>query len=415
MHTKDSRSFLLLQGVASPFFYQLETALIEANQSCLKVNFCGGDLLSGPFFSKPKNHINYQGSLDDLATFYSRLFDQHKITDIALFGDTRPIHLDAIRLAKQRNIHIHVFEEGYFRPNWVTLDNGGVNANSKVFQASKNRAIWFLKKDNANGSDYDYDKHIQKTGGSILVRAWHDIRFHLASFILKRKFPHYKNHRPDSPFAEYCGFLCRMPLVNLYYNRRCDQDIEKLLGSQSPYYLLPLQLQADSQIRKHSPFESISEVIETTLKSFAKNAPKNAKLVIKLHPLDPWFINYKKIIKQQITVLRLDKKRVIYLEAGNLGNLLDNCQGTVLVNSTVGTSALGANCPVIALGSAIFDIDGLTFQGSLDDFWLQKKPPNKGLFNAFRQYYIKQTQINGSFYNQQGIALAVAGSVDKLL
>ncbi len=85
------------------------------------------------------------------------------------------------------------------------------------------------------------------------------------------------------------------------------------------------------------------------------------------------------------------------------------------MNSTVGTSALNANCPVIALGEAIYNIDGLTFQGSLDDFWANASPPDKALFAAFRQCYIKQTQINGSFYNQKGIAMAVSASVKKLL
>ena len=65
--------------------------------------------------------------------------------------------------------------------------------------------------------------------------------------------------------------------------------------------------------------------------------------------------------------------------------------------------------------NAIYNIDGLTFQDSLDDFWLNANPPDKALFAAFRQCYIKQTQINGSFYNQQGMAMAVSASIEKLL
>ena len=147
MSNKDSntqqKSFLLLQGVASPFFNQLESALLKANQKCLKVNFCGGNLYAGEFFRKALNHINYQGSLIDLPEFYAELFAKHQITDITLFGDTRPIHLSAIALAKQNNINIHVFEEGYFRPNWVTLDKGGVNAFSSIYLSSQNKAEWF--------------------------------------------------------------------------------------------------------------------------------------------------------------------------------------------------------------------------------------------------------------------------------
>ncbi len=405
------RSFLLLQGVASPFFNELEKELLKNNHQCLKINFCGGDLFSGAFFNKSHNYENYSGNLEALPSFYHNIINERYITDIALFGDTRPIHLAAIELAKARNIRIHVFEEGYFRPNWVTLDNVGVNAYSSIYKKSEGNAAWFLQ----NGTDSSWCEQSESTGGGLLIRAWHDIRYHLASFFFKRKFPQYKTHRPDSPLAEYWGFVRRIPLLSFYYNGQSNKIINALLLSDSPYYLLPLQLEADSQMRLHSPFKSLAQVIDTTLKSFAEFAPKNSKLVIKLHPLDPWFIDYKEIITNLLSKYNINKDRVYYLEAGDLNKLLSQCQGTVLVNSTVGTSALSANCPVIALGSAIYNIEGLTFQGSLDDFWQNNSPPDKALFAAFRQCYIKHTQINGSFYNQQGIAMAVSASVEKLL
>ena len=409
------KSFLLLQGVASPFFNELENALIANGQSCLKINFCGGDLFSGEFFQRSKNYFNYPSTLLGLPKFYQNIFNEHQITDIALFGDTRPVHEAAIKLAKERNINIHVFEEGYFRPNWVTLDSGGVNAYSQLYKESNNKAEWFLEK----GNDVSWQDDSNPTGGNLLIRAWHDIRYHLAKTIFKFKFPHYETHRPDSPLAEYWGFIRRIPLVHFYYNRNSNKTIDELIKSQAPFYLLPLQLNADSQIRLHSSFKDLTEVIETTLVSFSKNASDDTKLVIKLHPLDPWFIDYHKLIKQFMTKLNISEDRVIYLEAGDLNTLLKHGLGTVLVNSTVGTSALALDCPVIALGSAIYNIEGLTFQGSLDKFWQAAKDgkctPNKELFAAFRQCYIKRSQINGSFYNKKGIEMAVAASIPKLL
>lgn len=405
------KSFLLLQGVASPFFNELEKVLISNDQRCLKINFNGGDLFSGSLFQRSKNYYNYPRSLLGLDKFYKNIFAEHEITDIALFGDTRPVHLAAIKLAKELKINIHVFEEGYFRPNWVTLDSGGVNAYSEIYHKSENKPEWFLK----NGSDETWQERSEPTGGNLLTRGWYDIRYHLASLLCKFKFPHYKTHRPDSPLAEYWGFIRRIPAVKFYFNKRSNQTIEKLIHKQTPYYLLPLQLEADSQLRLHSPFNYLSEVIEKTVKSFSEYAPKKSKLVIKLHPLDPWFINYSKLINHLIDELKINKDRIIYLEGGNLDNLLKHCHGTVLVNSTVGTAALAVNCPVIALGSAIYNLDGLTFQGSLDNFWLQASPPNKELFQAFRQCYIKHTQINGSFYNRHGITMAVNSAIPRLL
>ncbi|WP_458339329.1 capsular polysaccharide export protein, LipB/KpsS family, partial [Bordetella pertussis] len=35
-----------------------------------------------------------------------------------------------VALARASGVRVHVFEEGYFRPHWVTLERGGVNAHS---------------------------------------------------------------------------------------------------------------------------------------------------------------------------------------------------------------------------------------------------------------------------------------------
>jgi hypothetical protein len=57
-------------------------------------------------------------------------------------------------------------------------------------------------------------------------------------------------------------------------------------------------------------------------------------------------------------------------------------------------------------------MQGLTFQGSLDDFWQSASPPDKTLFNAFRATLIELTQINGNFYNEDGMNMAVKNSLE---
>ena len=398
------RSFLLLQGVASPFFSELEKALKNAGHKALKVNYCGGDLLSGRFFSTALKHINYRGKLDALPAFYADIYEQHDISDIILFGDTRPVHLPAIELAKRKKINIHVYEEGYFRPHWITLDKGGVNAHSSISKDPE----WFLDFAKTHGFKMP---QTQPTGGGLSIRAWHDLRYHLAKAVLMPLFPHYKTHRPDSALKEYWGFVQRIPSVKFYFEKKAKRQVDDILAGQKPFYLLPLQLGADAQIRIHSSISSMEDLIQTTIKSFANNAPHDALLVIKNHPLDPWFVDYPDVIKKATHKNKLDQSRIIYLEAGNLITLLKHAKGTVLVNSTVGTSALINNCPVIALGTAIYNMPGLTFQGTLDDFWTQANPPNESLFKAFQTSVIESTQINGSFYNQTGIEMAVQGSL----
>jgi capsular polysaccharide export protein len=49
------------------------------------------------------------------------------------------------------------------------------------------------------------------------------------------------------------------------------------------------------------------------------------------------------------------------------------------------------------LGTAIYDIEGLTHQGSLDEFWHAPTPPDMGFFRTFRRALIHATQARGEF------------------
>jgi capsular polysaccharide export protein len=80
----------------------------------------------------------------------------------------------------------------------------------------------------------------------------------------------------------------------------------------------------------------------------------------------------------------------------------------------MGVPALTVGVPVMAMGHAIYDMPELTFQGGLDDFWCNGTAPNAALFDAFRRVLVAQTQVNGGFYSDTGLRLAVEGAVTRL-
>jgi capsular polysaccharide export protein len=90
-------------------------------------------------------------------------------------------------------------------------------------------------------------------------------------------------------------------------------------------------------------------------------------------------------------------------------------RGIVTVNSTVGMSSLAHGRPVIVLGTAIYNMAGLTFQGALDDFWRAAAPPDAELFRRYRNTVIHTTQLNGGFYTPRSRALAVENCQRLLL
>ncbi len=395
-----TRRFLFLQGVASPFFARLGDHLRAAGEHVSRLNFCGGD---AAYWGR-RRALSFRGDASSLNDFVERQFAQHDFTDLVLFGSRRPVHRQAIELAQKSGIRVHVFEEGYFRPNWLTLERGGVNAESPL----PRDPAWYLEVDptlprHRNGEPAPTD---------IRVRAAHDLAYHLANAINPLLYRGYRTHRPYTAPTEYAGWIRRFSRLP-WYRRRDERRIHDLLAAGRPYYLLPLQLNGDTQITLNSRYGGMPQLIDTVLHSFAANAPRDTRLVIKNHPLDTGLVDYSSIITRLERELEI-AGRVLYLETGNLPDLIDHASGMITVNSTAGMSALAHRCPTVVLGTAIYDLPGLTFGGRLQEFWEHHTRPDRHLFQAFRNTVIHTTQVNGDFYTNGGIRMAIA-NCDRLL
>jgi len=387
------RSFLFLQGVCSPFFFRLAERLKANGHRVFKINFNAGDWV----YWAGRSAWNYRGPVSKLQDFLDDKYRTFGITDQILFGDCRPIHRPAVEHGKACGIRTHVFEEGYFRPYWVTLERGGVNGYSSLPRNPR----WY-REVGAHLPDYGEGQPFQS---SFNIRVVHDVLYHLAGIYNALFFPHYRTHVPVNAAVEYFGYVQRLPLLR-FHRQRDATLIEALIRSSTSFFLLPLQLESDAQIRNHSRFDNMIEVLAHVTESFARHAPPEAKLVIKNHPLDTGLVNYPGIIRDLSDRFSL-AGRVEYLETGNLKALLRHAKGTVTVNSTVGAFSLNLDCPTITLSDPIYNLPGLTYQGHLDSFWSDGVRPNAKLFRLFRNTVIHTTQVNGGFYSRQGIDLAV--------
>lgn len=397
-----SRRFLFLQGPCSPFFTKLGRALRDVGHDIQRVNFNAGDCW---YWNNGGIHY-YRKSVDLLDAWYAELFDREAPTDLILFGDQRPVHAPAVKLAKTRGIRVHVFEEGYFRPYWISLERDGVNANS---QLPKNPA-WYRR---IGPTVPDYGNGIAFPS-SFSARAVHDVIYHVAGIRNLVAYPGYRTHSPVPAPQEYAAYLRRaITLTNL--KRRNLIDIQTIIYGRTPFWLLPLQLNSDAQIRHHSPFRCMADMLEIALDSFARMCRPDAVLVIKNHPLDTGEQDYAAIIREICLRVGLKSDRVVYLETGPLPALLNHARGVVTVNSTVGGSALVHGRPLKALGTAIYDMPGLTYQGDLDSFWRYSKQPDQRLFRWFRNTVIHTTQINGGLYGRESIKMAVSNALPRLL
>ena len=127
------RVFLFLQGPHGPFFNKLGKMLRRAGADVWRVGFNAGDRA---FWFHPSSYIPFRGHADTWKDTFVALLAEKGVTDIVLYGDTRPIHAQAVTEAKARGLTVHVFEEGYMRPYWVTYERGGSNGNSRLMNLS---------------------------------------------------------------------------------------------------------------------------------------------------------------------------------------------------------------------------------------------------------------------------------------
>jgi len=394
------RSFLFLQGVCSPFFPRLADRLAQEGHRIFRVNFTGGDLA----YWGARPACSFRGTPDSLTPFLAAIFSTHEISDLVLFGDRRPVHIPAVELAQRCGIRVHVFEEGYFRPYWVTLERSGVNSHSLLPRdPTWYRSVGGRLTEPGDGTPFS---------SPFRLRAGHDMLYHLAGALNPLLFPGYRTHAPVSAPLEYAAYGRRFALLP-GHQKRDRHSISELLAQTDPFYLLPLQLNSDAQIRDHSPFEDMSGVMEYVMGSFASHAPTSARLVIKNHPLDMGLVDYPAVIAGLEQRFGL-AGRVLYLESGDLEALLRRAAGVVTVNSTVGGLALGLDCPTITLSDPIYNLPGLTWQGDLDSFWNERELPDRELFRCFRATVIQATQINGGLYSRPGIELALQNAVGPL-
>ncbi|OOF81800.1 capsule biosynthesis protein [Rodentibacter ratti] len=385
-----SQKILLLQGPIGAFFTDLSVWLQALGKTVYKINFNGGDAYFYP--EKMKNTMNYTDTLNKFNSTLTLLCEQNGIDTLVCFGDHRQYHQIAKKVATALNLDFWVFEEGYFRPDYITLEKAGVNA----FSILPKEADFFLKQ----AQNLPEPKQPLKLAKGFLPMAKRAIVYYIQAYCKRSDFPKYQHHRILN-LKYYIKLWVKSAIKRTcYYFRDRTFAQQVSAGKFGEFFIVPLQVYDDSQVKVHCDYGSVEAFLKEVLRSFAENAPIHLNLIVKHHPMDRGFIDYRHIIQtfeQHYPQLR---GRISYIHDVPLPVLLRYGKGMVTLNSTSGISALLHNMPVITLGRANYDFEGLTYQGNLADFWANPLPPNPMVFNAYRKYHLHKTMINGSFYNR---------------
>ncbi|EAV43923.1 capsular polysaccharide biosynthesis/export protein [Stappia aggregata IAM 12614] len=394
------RQVLFLQGPLSPLYKLTGDRLEALGFGVHRINFCAGDWLHW----HGKGCVSFKRRPTEWPAFIEDYLRTHGITDLVLHGDQRLYHRVAIEKAIQQDVYVAVTELGALRPGWMTLERNGLSTLSHF----PSDPVSIMRIAEAAGQVDLTPKY----PSSFWLQTAPDVVYNLTNVFLKPLFPAYQRHTIYPPIQEYLRGA-----VRLLKEKRRNQAAEHLLASLREkavrYYVLPLQLEGDFQLRRHSPFDSFEQVLEIVFQSLAEEAPEDVHIVLKSHPLDVGFEDWPGVSKRLADRFGVGD-RVHFLDGGGLAKPFEEALGVVTLNSTAGLEALQAGLPVKTLVPAHYDIADLTHQGDLATFWHDPVYPDTDLLSAYIQALAASTQVRGSIHNAEGVVVAADNIARKV-
>ncbi len=398
------RVFLFLQGPHGPFFHRLGRLLRTAGCGVWRVGFNAGDRA---FWFDPPSYIPYRGTVEDWPETLASLLEAKGVTDIVLYGDTRPIHAQAVAVAKDRGLGVHVFQEGYLRPFWVTYERNGSNGNSRLMDMSV--------------QDMQTALELSDMEAALPPSHWGDMRQHVFYgalyhwFVLFRN-GHYRNFKPHRDLTvaqEFRLYLQRLLLMPYHWLERRIATW-RIRSSGYPYHLALLQLEHDSSFQCHSPFNKITDFLSELVEGFARGAPQHHHLVVKDHPLE----DGRSAIRRELKYLAQKHglgNRIHHVRGGKLAKLLDDARTAVTVNSTAGQQVLWRGIPLKVFGRAVYAKPEFVSEQALSAFFDAPARPDRRAYKDFRRYLLETSQLPGGFYSARARRQLLRQVVDMML
>ncbi|MFK5922821.1 MAG: hypothetical protein QM496_11635 [Verrucomicrobiota bacterium] len=309
----------------------------------------------------------YRGKVETWKNWLKAHSEENGIDTYVLYNNKRTYNAIAEELADELGIEVITLEQGLIRPLHVTAYS------TKQQPLEEIPELWQRSlSGNWIPEGYPTIPH-QKVPVSSAYKFLRFGFFGMISALTRPLFPNYREQQQMGLLFHAKAQL--RSLWRLLKSASNDRKIQSLISKdwERDFFLVPLQVPYDKQILLHSEFSDMNEFINKVAESFEREAGSNQKLIFKIHPVDRGYRDYTATITE--LKQRLGNDRIHLIDRVNLDQLLENAQGVVTINSTLGLTALRHGTPVKALGQAIYDLKELTFRSSLDNFWKSKNRP----------------------------------------
>ena len=396
--------FLFLQGPHGPFFDSLARRLRQTGATVWRVGFNAGDRA---FWWHGPGYIPFRAPAEHWPAALSELISERRVTDLVVYGDTRPVHAQAVKIAKKAGLRVHVFEEGYLRPYWITYERNGANGHSAVMGLSIDAMA-----DNLRNPGHQ-TRLPPGHWGDTRQHVFYGALYHACVLALNRGYPEFRPHRTLTVSAEFRLYLRRLALMPLHALERGAATLRIRWGG-FPYHLVLLQLEHDASFRFHSDYPDMASFLREVIDGFSRGAPAHHHLVFKAHPLEDGRAPIRRDIRTLAAAFGLTG-RVHYVGGGKLARLLDVARSAVTVNSTAGQQVLWRGLPLLCLGRAVYAKPGIVSDQSVADFFANPMKPDAAYYDVLRRYLLETSQIPGGYYAMRGRRTALRQIVDRML
>ncbi|MCQ0988616.1 capsular biosynthesis protein [Jiella marina] len=395
-----TKRILFVGAPFGQFFGELARTLESQGAEVYRIVLEGGDWIETP----ARNRITLDRSVS-WARFLRHVIKSRGIQTIITYNDTLPRNRIALAIAKRLNLTRLVLENGYLRPHHVTLALNGVNGNSELSRDAETvREAADRSRKECRRFPVHMRPHVMNT-----------IRHFAWSTILKPVLPYNSSYYGDSVAKQGLGYIREYAwrMTHDESSQLAEVDAHKAKPG-SRLFLVLMQKPGDGQIRYHSPFKTNIRFLEEVLRSFAAHAPDDAFLVVKQHPLDYGVERLSGVFERLSKELGL-AGRAVYMRKTGIAGLMEKTDCLVTINSTGGLQGVMGGVAVKCLGNAVYDVPGLTFQGSLAEFWSSDERPDPVMVRGYRNYLLETCQLNGGFHTAEALGILLPQMAERIL
>ena len=333
-------------------------------------------------------------SAETLAVLYENHFEHfisdHHI-DLLIAGGTTGFERCGLATSQRVGIKTLCMWEGFFRPNTITYDRKGMNAESEFCSVpfktmrshipSKKFKQFFPEDVNQLKSGALNPSSLRRIQGE---------RFNVLKQARNRWVDRTDVERIRLPLWQH--LIARASYVR---HKGSYRSIEKI---SNPFIFFPLQTHTDTNVALNCdvfPFSEIAKRVVTAFSNIQKEL--RIELIIKEHPMDVFRIDYDR--------RKVDGVSWISPETPTAAILLNpNCIGTVVVNSTAGLESLILGRPVLTLGRSLYGraelVDQVT-NPSLEEIsrhllQLPSRRVNGEALQCFLSFLYDEAQLEGN-------------------